>query len=88
MDGQLRVVCYRLAHIRLMELNKELIEALLKGDIEAVKQHIAAGADVNAKDAGGGTPFAGRFPTSSQVHATSVQYTLTDVDSYDYIEGD
>ena len=46
MDGQLRVVCYCLTHIRLMELH----EAVEKGDIEAVKQHLAAGADVNAKD--------------------------------------
>ena len=28
-----------------------------KGNIEAVKQHLATGADVNAKDAGGGTPI-------------------------------
>ena len=40
------MVCYRLTHIRLIEL----IEAIEKGDIEAVKQHLAAGADVNAKD--------------------------------------
>ena len=39
------MVCYRLAHFRLIEL----IEAIEKGDIEAVKQHLAAGADVNAK---------------------------------------
>ena len=39
------MVCYRLTHIRLIEL----IEAIEKGDIEAVKQHLAAGADVNAK---------------------------------------
>ena len=44
MDGQLRVVCYRLTHIRLMELH----EAVEKGDIEAVKQLITGGADVNA----------------------------------------
>ncbi|MDP6417436.1 MAG: ankyrin repeat domain-containing protein [Gammaproteobacteria bacterium] len=41
------MVCYRLTHIRLIEL----IETIEKGDIEAVKQHLAAGADVNA---GGG----------------------------------
>jgi len=45
MDGQLRVVCYRLTHIRLMELH----EAVEKGDIEAVKQLITGGADVNEK---------------------------------------
>jgi ankyrin repeat protein len=53
MDGQLRVVCYRLAHIRLMELH----EAVEKGDIEAVKQAIADGADVNAKNQDGQTPL-------------------------------
>ena len=30
-------------------------EAAKQGNIEAVKQHLAAGADVNAKDAGGDT---------------------------------
>ena len=40
------MVCYRLTHIRLIEL----IEAIEKGDIEAVKQHLADGADVNAKE--------------------------------------
>ena len=53
MDGQLRVVCYRLSHFRLMEL----IEAIQEGDIEAVKQAIADGADVNAKDDKGRTPL-------------------------------
>ena len=47
------MVCYRLTHIRLIEL----IEAIEKGDIEAVKQHLAAGADVNAKDEEGLTPL-------------------------------
>ena len=47
------MVCYRLTHIRLIEL----IEAIEKGDIEAVKQHLAAGADVNAKDIDGWTPL-------------------------------
>ena len=32
-------------------------EAALKGNIEAVKQHIAAGTDVNAKNNGGQTPL-------------------------------
>ena len=31
--------------------------AIDEGNIEAVKQHLADGADVNAKDAGGGTPI-------------------------------
>jgi cytohesin len=35
----------------------KLIEAIEKGDIEAVKQHIAAGADVNANDDGGWAPL-------------------------------
>ena len=43
------MVCYRLTHIRLIEL----IEAIEKGDIEAVKQHIADGADVNAEEDNG-----------------------------------
>jgi ankyrin repeat protein len=47
------VVCYRLTHIRLIEL----IETIEKGDIEAVKQHLAAGADVSAKDEEGLTPL-------------------------------
>ena len=34
-----------------------LIEAAAKGIIEAVKQHLADGADVNAKDKVGGTPL-------------------------------
>ena len=34
-----------------------LIEAAAKGNIEAVKQHLAAGADVNAKHETGGTPL-------------------------------
>ena len=32
-------------------------EAAMKGNIEAVKQHLAAGADVNAKDQNGKTPL-------------------------------
>ena len=44
--GLIRAVCYRLTHIRLIEL----IEAIEKGDIEAVKQAIADGADVNVRD--------------------------------------
>ena len=32
-------------------------EAAEKENIEAVKQHIAVGTDVNAKDDGGGTPL-------------------------------
>ena len=38
------------------ELNA-LLDAAKKGDIEAVKQHLAAGADVNAKTADGTTPL-------------------------------
>jgi ankyrin repeat protein len=34
-----------------------LLEACEKGNIEAVKQHLAAGADVNAKDDHGQTPL-------------------------------
>ena len=47
------MVCYRLTHIRLIEL----IEPIEKGDIEAAKQHLATGADVNAKDVYGWTPL-------------------------------
>jgi ankyrin repeat protein len=38
------------------ELN-ELLNAAGEGDIKAVKQHLAAGADVNAKDENGWTPL-------------------------------
>ena len=34
-----------------------IIEAVRKGNIEAVKQHLAAGSDVNAKDDSGWTPL-------------------------------
>ena len=34
-----------------------LIEAAAKGNIEAVKQHLAAGVDVNAKEEDGSTPL-------------------------------
>ena len=37
--------------------NKKLTDAALNGDIEAVKQYLAAGADVNAKDKEGWTPL-------------------------------
>ena len=47
------MVCYRLTHIRLIEL----IEAIEKGDIEAVKQHLAAGTDVNAQNLNGFYPL-------------------------------
>ena len=35
----------------------DIHEAAYKGNIEAVKQHLDAGADVNAKDRGGQTPL-------------------------------
>jgi len=41
---------------RLM-IEDALIDAALEGNIEAVKQNLAAGADVNAKDEFGGTPL-------------------------------
>ena len=47
------MVYYRLTHIRLIEL----IEAIREGDIEAVKQHLAAGTNVNTEDDGGQTPL-------------------------------
>ena len=47
------MVCYRLTHFRLIKLR----EAIREGDIEAVKRHLAAGADVNAKDQNGKTPL-------------------------------
>jgi len=34
-----------------------IIDAVFDGNIEAVKQHIAAGTDVNAKDNRGRTPL-------------------------------
>ena len=39
------------------EANRALLDAAEKGNIEAVKQHLDAGADVNAKDRGGQTPL-------------------------------
>ena len=33
-----------------LKIEDALIDAALEGNIEAVKQHLAAGADVNAKD--------------------------------------
>jgi ankyrin repeat protein len=38
-------------------LDISIYDAAYDGDIEAVKQHLAAGADVNAKDDGGYTPL-------------------------------
>ncbi len=32
-------------------------QAILDGDIKVIKQHLAAGTDVNSKDAGGWTPL-------------------------------
>ena len=39
------------------EVDRTLIVAAARGDIEAVKQHLATGADVNAKNEVGGTPL-------------------------------
>ena len=39
------------------EADRALLEAARDGNIEAVKQHIAAGTDVNAKDEDGYTPL-------------------------------
>ena len=39
------------------ESPKDIWEAAKQGNIEAVKQHLAAGTDVNAKDTVGGTPL-------------------------------
>ena len=39
------------------EADSALLVAANKGNIEAVKQHLAAGADVNAKDRNGWTPL-------------------------------
>ena len=41
----------------LSEADRALFVAVNKGNIEAVKQHLAAGADVNAKDDSGSTPL-------------------------------
>ena len=37
--------------------NMSIYEAAKKGNIKAVKQHLAAGTDVNAKDSEGKTPL-------------------------------
>ena len=39
------------------EADKALLKAAYDGDIQAVKQHMTDGADVNAKDVGGKTPL-------------------------------
>ena len=39
------------------EADRALLKAAEDGNIEAVKQHIATGTDVNAKDGGGQTPL-------------------------------
>ena len=39
------------------EIDRTLIAAIARGDIEEVKQHLATGADVNAKNKVGGTPL-------------------------------
>ena len=39
------------------EADRALLEAAIDGNIEAVKQHLAAGTDVNAKDDYRGTPL-------------------------------
>jgi ankyrin repeat protein len=39
------------------EIDRTLIAAIARDDIEVVKQHLAAGTDVNAKNKVGGTPL-------------------------------
>ena len=39
------------------EADRALLEAARDGNIEAVRQHLAAGADVNAKNQNGSTPL-------------------------------
>ena len=65
------VVCYRLTHFRIMELlttiaavvlvgcgsSVDIHQAAYDGDIQAVKQHLVDGTDVNAKDDDGWTPL-------------------------------
>jgi len=47
------MVCYRFAAIRTVKLpDISIHKAAERGNIEAVKQHLAAGTDVNAKDSG------------------------------------
>ncbi|MDP7051124.1 MAG: ankyrin repeat domain-containing protein [Verrucomicrobiota bacterium] len=40
-----------------LKIGYALIDAAVEGNIEAVKQHLAAGADLNSKDEFGGTPL-------------------------------
>jgi len=58
-------------------------EAAEDGNIEAVKQHLAAGADVNAKDGGGWTPlfyaaFSGRTEVAELLIAEGVDVNAKD----------
>ena len=58
-------------------------DAARDGNIEAVKQHLAAGADVNAKDGGGWTPlfyaaFSGRTEVAELLIAEGVDVNAKD----------
>ena len=58
-------------------------EAAGNGDIEAIKQHLAAGTDVNAKDGGGWTPlfyaaFSGRTEVAELLIAEGVDVNAKD----------
>ena len=58
-------------------------EAAGNGDIEAIKQHLAAGTDVNAKDGGGWTPlfyaaFSGRTEGAELLIAEGVDVNAKD----------
>ena len=47
------MACYHLTHFRLIKLR----EAIREGDIEAVKRHLGADMDVNARDDNGWNPL-------------------------------
>ena len=60
-----------------------LWEAAMNGNIKAVKQHIAAGTDVNAKDGGGWTPlfyaaFSGRTEVAELLIAAGADVNAKD----------
>ncbi len=56
------------------EADRALLDAAEKGNIEAVKQHLAAGADVNAKDDGLSFP---RGPVFFSTTSTTIIATLS-----------
>jgi ankyrin repeat protein len=74
------------------EAERALLQAAWKGNIEAVKQHLAAGADVNAKDKGGGTSlhfsaYGGHKEIAELLIAKGADVNATNDDGYTPLHG-